>query len=507
MAPVPQRTHLGRRRFLAGSAALALTGCRFGFPEEVASSGQEAFAPPGESAWRHLAANLSGPLLRPHDFDFAKFNAPYNLRYARTRPHGIALCATSKDVATAILWCRELRVPFAARSGGHSYAGYSTTRGLLIDLSMMRSAHFDPSTGGVRIGGGARNQDLYDTLERANAAITHGRCPSVGAAGFLLGGGIGFNMREHGLACDQLVASEMVTADGKIVALGATDNPDLLWACRGGGGGNFGINTAFTLQAFPAQPLTVFKLRWTARSPAPESVFAALMPALDRAPDGFGSRVSLGAATPAERSAGKDVTISLIGQLTGNRKALDEILAAAYAVGRPQHIDIRETGYWQGQKFLEENDPPGYFQERSTFLVRPLSAQALGVAFEWLRHWPGTGAAADLRFFQTGGRINAVAPTATAFVHRDSRWIMDVGLNWTAADSPIVLRRNREWQDAFYQAMLPFSTRGAYQNFVDPSLENWQQAYYGSNLARLRRIKSRVDPGGVFRFAQGIQPA
>jgi hypothetical protein len=503
MAAVVQPVYLGRRRFLAGASVLALAG--WGSPTAVAY-GRWGFASPGERAWRYLASNLSGPLLRPGDFDFAKFAAPYNLRYAHTQPRAIALCATSKDVATAILWCRELEVPFAVRSGGHSYAGYSTTRGLLIDLSPMRSVRFDPATGSARIGGGARNQDLYDALEKANAAITHGRCPAVGAAGFLLGGGIGFNMRERGLACDQLTASEIVTADGRILALGPNDNPDLFWACRGAGGGNFGINTAFTLQTFPAAPVTVFKLSWTARSPSPEAVFARLMPALDGAPEGFGSRVSLRAVAPAERAAGGDVTIDLIGQLKGKRGELDDILGAAYAVGRPQQADIRETSYWDGQRFLEETDPPGYFQERSTFLVRPLDGAALGDAFHWLRRWPGTGAAADLRFFQTGGRINAVAPAATAFVHRDSRWIMDVGLNWTATDSPIAVWRNREWQDEFYRAMLRFSTRGAYQNFVDPSLANWQQAYYGANLARLRRIKGQVDPSGVFRFPQAIPP-
>lgn len=230
------------------------------------------------------------------------------------------------------------------------------------------------------------------------------------------------------------------------------------------------------------------------------------MAALDGAPDGLGSRVSLRAVTRAEHAAGTDVTIDLIGQIKAKRKALEAILAPVYAVARPQQTDIRETSYWQGQKFLEETDPPAFFQERSTFLAEPLGADALGVAFGWLRQWPGTGATADLRFFQTGGRINAVAPSATAFVHRDSRWILDVGLNWTADDPPIVVRRNHDWQDDFYAAMLPFSTGGAYQNFIDPSLANWQHAYYGDNLARLRRIKTRVDPSRVFRFAQGIPP-
>ena len=187
-----------------------------------------------------------GPVLRPADFDFTKFNLPNNLRYADIQPAGIRAVRRRRRRRRQFDGARQYSVPFVARSGGHSYAGFSMTSGLTIDVSMMNEPYFDPRTGIVRISAGARNQILYAALRKANIADTHGRCPTVGVAGFVLGGGIGFNMRANGLACDQVVESEIVLADGRVLTLDARSNDhtvaDLYWACRGGGGGNFGIN-------------------------------------------------------------------------------------------------------------------------------------------------------------------------------------------------------------------------------------------------------------------------
>src|ERR1044072_2180610 len=212
---------LDRRRFLIGTSALVAAG-RFGFRPDVAIA--QDVPSVSHAAGRDLSNRLPGPVLRPADFDFTKFNLPNNLRYADVRPAGIALCASNGDVAEAIQWCRQYNVPFVSRSGGHSYAGFSMTTGLTIDLSMMNAPYYDPGTGVVRIGAGARNQILYAALRKANIAITHGRCPTVGVAGFVLGGGIGFNMRANGLACDQVVESEIVLADGRVRTLDARHN-------------------------------------------------------------------------------------------------------------------------------------------------------------------------------------------------------------------------------------------------------------------------------------------
>jgi hypothetical protein len=494
---------LSRRQFLSTSSRIAIGA-------GLVASGLVPAASHGKTAtardWEELRRRLSGQLLRPNDPGFLAVARPNNLRYAHTLPAGIARCRSSQDVAQSILWCREHRVPLVARAGGHSYAGYSTTTGLMIDVSPINAARFDASTGIAQIGGGVLNAQLYRFLDQHNVTLTHGRCGGVGAAGFLLGGGVGFNMRGNGLACDQLVASEIVTADGKVWPLSDQDHRELFWACRGGGGGNFGINTSFSLQTFATEPVTVFQIIWGAQ---PEKVFAALMPALDRAPTKLGSRISLSAVSPRQQQAvyGQNVGVNLLGQYRGPSKDVRDILAPAYAVASPAGEQIFEMSYWQAQSYLTEVEAPPFYQERSAFISEgTLSPRALEVGFQWLRRWPGAGAGCDLRFFQTGGQVNAVGSDATAFVHRNSHWLMVVGRNWTANDSKETIERNQEWQNQFYRAMLPFTSGGAYQNFIDPSLVDWQKAYYGANLARLTCVKGGVDPDYVFRFAQSIPP-
>src|SRR5579871_2461925 len=451
---IPLRQDISRRRFLVGSSALAV-GARLA---PWAGTARAQALQPSEAAWRQLADKISGPLLRADSFNLAQIAAPYNLRYAANLPDAIALCRTPEDVSAAITWCNENRFPLVVQCAGHSYAGYSMRNGgLMINLLLMRSARIGGDS--VTVAGGMRNQDLYSLLEQRGAAVTHGRCPTVGAAGFLLGGGIGYNMRSHGLACDQLVESQIVTADGQIRTIGplATGiEAELYWACRGGGGGNFGVNTSFTLQTFPAEPLTLFQLTWTAATREPEKVALALIPALENTPTalGLGTRMSFGAPRPLDRALGHHVTINLIGQLRGSRQALDDILAPVYAIEKPHQSMIwPDAPYWAVQKLLEETDPPLYFQERSAFVAKGQAEKAVAANFHRLMDWPGTGVSADLRFFQTGGRMNETDARATAFVHRNSEWIMDVGLNWSGNDPSQLIAQNRSWQDRFYDAI------------------------------------------------------
>ncbi len=390
-------------------------------------------------------------------------------------------------------------MPLVARSGGHSYAGYSTTTGLMISLDDLDSASFDASTGVVDIGGGVRNSEVYGALEEAGVTITHGRCPTVRAAGFLLGGGIGFNMRLFGIASDHLVSTEVVMADGSIVSASDTENGDLFWACRGGGGGNFGINTGFRVRTFPADSRTYFWLHWPDAS---ERLIATLIAALDAAPATLGSRVSLD--TDPERPGG---SLKLIGQIAGSRAEMEAILDPVLSLGAPGHNEILTVDYWAAESVLLDTDGPFFFQERSRFVTDPLGEDFAGFALDWMRRWPGTGESGDLVLFQTGGRINEVAADATAFVHRDSRWLAVVAASWAENDDDARAERALAWQEGFYADLGRFARGGAYQNFTDPALDNWAEDYYGANLPRLRRIKRAVDPDNVFRFPQSIPPA
>lgn len=526
-----------RRRFLAAAAALGAgaalvpRGAAALSPREVLRRAGAMDGPP-DAAWRRLAAALAsgGQVLRPWDADYRVIALPNNLVYADVLPMGIARCASAEQVAAAVAWARDNAVPLIVRGGGHSYAGYSTTMGLMIETSLIRQAGYDPNTGVATIGAGARNRDLYDLLRRNGVAVTHGRCPSVGAAGFLLGGGIGFNMREHGLACDQLTSSRLVTADGVIRRLTA-DAPqglerELFWGSRGGGGGNFGVSTEFSLKTFGVRDrkLTVFELTWSRTPAAPhpkvpvEVLGERLLSALEDAPRTVGSRVSFGAVTQAQLHAGYDVPISLLGQFAGPRAELERLLKPVTdLVPADPGARIEEQDYWDAQDFLHEDGYPTFYQERSVFVRERFGVAALAAGLAHLRRWPGTYGYCDLRFFQTGGKMNEPRPDATAFVHRDSRWLLVTGLYWGEADSHNEPRMaaNHAWQNQFYGAMRGrVGAGGAYQNFADPSLgarpgdaDYFAEAYYGNNLGRLRKLKSVADPARTFNFPQAIPPA
>jgi FAD/FMN-containing dehydrogenase len=501
---------LDRRAVLLGASALAASSA---MPRAL-----RAFAPaktvkppasgPSDAAWRHLGDTLSGPLLRADSFNLRKIVRSYNLRYGNDLPDAIALCRDAADVAIAIKWSRENKVPIVIQSGGHSYAGFSMRRGaLMINTLLMRDATFDNDS--ATIGAGVRNSQLYSLMESRRVSMTHGRCPTVGAAGFLLGGGIGFNARSRGLACDQLLASQIVTADGEIKTLKPEPGrKDVFWACQGGGGGNFGVNTSFTLKTFSVERVTMFDLTWVALSAGAASrVAAELITALERAPIelGLGTRMSIQAAPRDARSRG--INIALIGQLGKRPAAFEELLGPAYRIARPQQALVQELPYWEAQALLEDDDGPTYFQERSTFAKAGQAAALVEPAVGFLREWPGTSGSADLRLFQMGGKVNEPRPDDTAFVHRSSEWIVDVGLSWNAADSQESVAASRRWQDRFYEMVRGRTAGGAYQNFIDPSLVSWQKDYYGDNLAELRRVKRDVDPTSLFDFPMAIPPA
>jgi FAD/FMN-containing dehydrogenase len=495
---------INRRAFLLRSATAALaSGAGFGLLSTLGCGDTAGIAPaPSALPWGSLARRLSGHVVLPSDAAFAPLARPNNLRYASRVPAGIAMCTNAEDVSASILWARENGVPLVARTGGHSYAGYSTTTGLMIDLGLMNSFAFDSGTGIATFGGGARNRDVYSECRKANVAITHGRCLSVGVAGLTLGGGVGFNMRAYGLTCDRLTSTEIVTADGSLHAPNASSEyDDLLWACRGAGGGNFGINTSLSFHTFPVNRVTAYDLRWNRDQ---ERIFQTLTTVLEAAPATLGCKVSAGITSPMNGGSG-DIEVRLLGQFYDSVADLLELLQPVYAIAKPTRtVFLENLPYWDAQDKLSESGAPEFFEERSRFFNDAIDADAVALVFASLRKWPGNVATTSFKLFETGERVNAVAPSATAFVHRSSRWLGSIAVVWDASTSSDILQRNLEWQAEFYEAIVPFAKGGAYQNFIDPSLRDWKAAYYGTNLPRLEALKRRVDPTHVFNFPEAI---
>ncbi|MBL8263533.1 MAG: FAD-binding oxidoreductase [Xanthomonadaceae bacterium] len=482
---------VSRRAFLRAGAGVALAAGLPGWLSGCATSPGSGSLP-----WAELAASLQGKLLLPDSPDFRQVAAPWALQYASKLPQAIAMCASEADVRNSLLWSQAYDVPLVARSGGHSYAGYSTTRGLMINVSQMHAVDIDPSTGLARLGGGSRNRNVYAACRPFGRAVTHGRCKEVGVAGLVLGGGIGFNMRAHGLTCDGLKETRIVLADGRALTCSAHENSDLFWACRGAGGGNFGINTGFTFETFEVGEYTVFELAWAERL---AEVFDALQTMALKAPDTLGMKLSIVA-----RAGTTGLTLSILGQLAGTRDQLDALLAPVYAVLRPSKQRIESMAYWDAQEFLSEEGYPEYSHERSRFVPESLSPAAIATILDELRAWPGTRVAATWKFFLMGGAIDRLSPADTAFVHRGNAMVSSIELEWTAQDSPAWVEVNQRWLSRFHDRMERYTSSFCYQNFIDPAQQDYLHAYYGANLGRLREVKRRYDPKNVFRYPQSI---
>lgn len=446
-----------------------------------------------ESGLNFLSMTLINPLIFPGDDAYEAASQTLNLRYASKRPSAIARCASPDDVAQCLIWCADFNFPFAIKSGGHSYAGYSRTDGLLIDMSLLNECSYDPKTGVISVSGGAIIRDILRTLEPHGRAITHGRCSTVGVASMVMGGGSGFNMRLNGMGCDKVVALELITAEGDVRTVTAESDPELFWACRGGGAGQFGITTRLDIQTFPVSEVTVFRFEW---HDAPVKTLHQVMTLLNDAPNAYGSRVAL-----ARRSADHPVVATCLGQFHGDAEAVRAFFAA---LPPPDISEIKTLSYTDAQVYLDEVLDPLYFHESSMYVAGVPNMEFLESGQSYLQDWPETSGEVDFRFFQMGGAVNEVDANTTAFAHRNTRWLMVIGLTWSQTDTQSRIDRSLEWQKCFYKSALPTGTGGSYGNLLDPTLENWADAYYASNLKRLMAVKQNLDPKGLFSRPQGV---
>lgn len=365
----------------------------------------------------------------------------------------------------------------------------------MIDVSSMNAVRFDRDSGLVRVEGGVRNAGAREALRQVDAAITHGRCIGVGVAGLTLGGGIGFNMRREGLTCDRLLETEMVTARGELLVCNANTNSDLFWACRGGGGGNFGINTSLTFQTFPVDRLSVFFIVWDV---SPEEILAELVRLGPTTPEALGLLVTI-EITPDRR-----LRVYALGQYYGPVSELRAILDPVYQVAAPATVRMSFEPYWDAQVILAEEGLPEYLQESSRFAYSNLTDEALALIFDELRQWPGPSGSAAWNLFLTGGQIDRLGRTETAYCHRGAVMLTSIAMNWNSPLSPTEEQANLSWLRGFHERMAPFTSEESFQNFVDIAQPNYLRAYYGENLDRLIEVKRRHDPGNLFRFAQSL---
>ena len=460
-----------------------------------------------DEALEELRTVIRGNVLTPADEAYERVRAPYNAMQI-DQPGLIVQCAGTADVVDAVNFARSSGLEVAVRGGGHSVAGLSSSDGgMLIDLALMNGVFVDADARLARVQGGALWGDVDRETQLHGLATPGGIVSDTGVAGLTLGGGEGWLRRKYGLSCDNLVAAEVVGADGQVRVASADSNPDLFWALRGGGG-NFGIVTSFTFQLHPLGPIVAFAGIFYPLADAVE-ILRKFRDFGNSAPDEV-SALAIGVTMPADPTLPPEVhdqPCLVIGSLYAG--GADEGMTALQPLrelGAPLADISQPMPYTAVQSAFDGFFPRQQWQSywKSTFL-KELSDDAIDVIAEKARERPSP--LSMMVTFLWGGAINKVGSEDTAFTERSAPWMASVDGNWP---DPSENDHNVGWVRDAWSAISKFGTGAVYLNFTGISDEETDvgvDSAHGKNLRRLSEIKATYDPDNFFRLNNNITPA
>ena len=456
----------------------------------------------GEATVQELREAVQGEIVTPEDDGYAEARRIWNGAHDGRRPALVVRCKGPADVIGAVGFARSNDLTIAVRGGGHSVAGFSTSDGgIVIDLSQLNGVRVDPAGRRATVGGGAVWADVDHETQAHGLATTGGLVSSTGVAGFTLGGGIGWTMRKFGLECDNLVGADVVTADGRLVHASETENADLLWGLRGGGG-NFGIVTQFELELHPLGPI-VYAGPIFYSADADRDLLRVFRDWAATAPDEITALVNLTTAPPLpvipEQWHGKKVA-AFIATSSGSIEAGDGLVRAFREVAEPVADLLGPMPYQVIQTLIDplwEKGIHSYF--KATNLAR-LDDELIDRLAEI--HVASPGPQCEIHVHQMGGAVARVADGATAFAERSMPFVLNAVTGWRDADAGA---SHTEWARTVIAAAADASTGRAYVNFLGDR-DAARTSYGDETYARLVALKNHYDPTNVFRLNQNIKP-
>lgn len=447
-----------------------------------------------------LRIELTGALLTPGSVGYDDARKVQDVT-VDTQPLAIVRAAGSADVAAAVNFARVYGLPLAVRSGGHSLAKHSMPdAALVVDLSLMKRVDIDPVSRVARVQSGVTSGELAGPALEHGLALTTGDTSSVGFGGLTTGGGIGFMVRKYGLTIDHLLQAEVVTAAGDVVTASEKEHPDLFWAIRGGGG-NYGIVTEFTVRLEQVGQI----LGGDLLLPASREVVRRYLEYSASAPDGLSTIGNIMCAPPApfvpEDRVG-ELVLSIIIAWTGDLEEGERAIAPLRALATPIADTVRPMPYPSIYLSTDHQTIRHGFAMRSMF-ADELSDETLDAFLDAMK--PASSPYSIIHLRGLGGQLARVDRDATAFAHRDKRYLVAViGIWLDESEDPQVHHR---WTTDLYQK-ISHEGDGVYVNFLsDDGPERIGDAYPEATLARLRAIKRQYDPGNLFTFNQNITPS
>jgi FAD/FMN-containing dehydrogenase len=453
-----------------------------------------------EASIANFKASLRGNLLEPNDPGYEPARHVYN-RMIDRRPRLIARCADVADVVAAVKFGRDEKLLVAIRGGGHNACGLGVCDdGLVIDLSPMNYVHVDPKKKTVLVGGGALWRDVDHATHLFGLAVPSGIISTTGVAGLTLGGGLGYLTRRYGLTIDNLLAVEMVLADGRLVTVSAKENSDLFWAVRGGGG-NFGVVTSFLFQGQPVHthyggpmlwPMedTVEMMRWYRNfmAKAPDDLY------------GFFAFHAVPPWPPFPEHLYHKKMCGIVWCYTGPLKKAEKVFKPIRNFKTPALDLVGPIPHPALQSMFDRLYPPGMQWYWKADFVRTLPDDAIALHLQHAEKMPT--AQCTMHLYPINGAAGWVKKTATPWWHRDATWAqVIVGVDPDPANKETI----SAWAKEYWSALHPYSTGGAYINFMMDEGQDRIRATYGKNYDRLIKIKKRYDPHNFFRVNQNIK--
>ena len=456
----------------------------------------------GEATVQELRESVRGDIVTPDDSGYAEASKIWNGLHDDRRPAMVVRCRGTADVIAAVGFARANDLPIAVRGGGHSLPGFSTVdAGIVIDLGPMSGVRVDPQARRATIGGGAVWADVDHETQAHGLATTGGLVSSTGVAGFTLGGGIGWTMRKFGLACDNLAAADVVTSYGELVHTSETENPELLWGLRGGGG-NFGIVTQFELELHPLGPMVYAGPIFYAAAAAGDLLRAFRAWAGD-APDEITALVNLTTAPPLpvipEEWHGKKVA-AFIAASTGPMQAGEGLVGTFREVAEPIADLLGPMPYQGIQTLIDPLWPKGiqsYFKSANLRRLDDELVDALCAI-----HLAAPGPQCEIHVHQMGGAVARVDDGATAFPERSMPYVLNAVAGWR---DPAATEPHRDWARGVVAAASTASTGRAYVNFLGDA-DAARTSYSEETYARLAALKQQYDPTNALRLNQNIKP-
>lgn len=440
---------------------------------------------------------LTGDIIMPFDPMYNEIRQGFN-RAIQQYPLIIVYCRNKRDVSNAVIWSRKHCILVRVRSGGHNYEGYSNGDcTLVIDVSRMIDMNIDECTDQLYVESGVTNGRLYDFVSSKGYPFPGGTCPTVGVSGYALGGGWGLSCRYFGLGCDSLEEIEMVNYEGTIIKANRIDNSDLFWACRGAGGGNFGVIVSMTFR-LPCQinKVTLIEIDYLNVSSEEQEEFLHTWQKWLKTAN---NRISL--ISRIYNSVNDGLAMLVRGIFYGGPEDAQQIIADFLVLDGAEY-NIEYVTFFEAVTIIGSAYPSSEkFQAVSRFVLRDFNCNEISEIVELIKERPQGSVFAGISMYALGGNVSKIGIDDTAFFYRNAKFIIWLETIW---EERRYEKENREWiynQFPYLEAV----TTGSYVNFPYGKLPDYLEEYYGDHANILTKIKKKYDPWDVFTFPQGIE--